>query len=178
MRIPWCVVAIGLAVLVGCDSENGQVGDGESRELFASSLTELNAKTQAHEGLFQISQADWDLDQDAGKIKFTSPDGKIVTAPAQVAGTFDTADSTWLWSWDNPSIDEKLTAHALLAKDFGGGHGPDELIRRKFKTTEDWCWKYTAVTCKLGKYEGAYRARSDGTIVFVTFGEVTIEKPQ
>ena len=177
MRIQSVVIAVAASTLCGCQGEGGLVGDQESRELFASSMEELTAKMEAHEKLFQIDKAAWELDQDAGTITFTSPDGTVATAPAQVVGTYNTADKTWLWSWDNPSIDEKLTAHARLAKDFGGRHGPDELIRRKFETTEDWCWKYTAVTCKLGNHQGAYRGPSGNTLVFITFGDVAATKP-
>jgi hypothetical protein len=178
MPIALLIFAFTLPLISGCKGEGGQVGDQESRELFASSMKELEAKTAAHETLFQIGKADWELDQDAGTITFTSPDGTVATAPAQIVGTFNKTDSTWLWAWDNPSIDEKLTAHARLAKDFGGGHGPGALIQRKFKTTEDKCWEYTAVTCKLGKHQGAYRGPADDTLVFITFGDVTIQKPQ
>jgi Family of unknown function (DUF6882) len=98
----------------------------------------------------------------------------LATAPAKIAGTFNNADSTWLWAWDNPSIDEKLTDRARLAKDCGGSHGPAQLLHRDFKATEDECWEYTAVKCKLGNYQGAYRGPSDGTIVFITFGKPTV----
>jgi hypothetical protein len=178
MRICLLILFITVVALGGCKGEGGQVGDEKSRELFASSMKELTEMTAAHEKLFQISRANWDLDQDAGTITFTSPDGTVATAPAQIVGTFNKADDTWLWAWDNPSIDEKLTANARLAKDFGGGHGPAQLIQRKFKSTEDKCWEYAAVTCKLGNHKGVYRGPADDTLVFITFGDVTLHKQQ
>lgn len=86
----------------------------------------------------------------------------LATAPAQNVCTFNKADSTWLWAWDNPSSDEKLTAHVRPAKDFGGSHGPAQLLEGKFKIIE------------VRRYQGAYRGPSDGTIVFITFGEPTV----
>ena len=62
-------------------------------------------KTAAHDGTWQLGKADWDIDQDAGTIVFTSPKGITATCPVQVIGTFNTEDDTWLWGWDHPSVD-------------------------------------------------------------------------
>jgi len=122
--------------------------------------------------------ADWQLDQDKGEIVFTSPQGIVATAPAQIAGTYNTDDSTWLWAWDNPSIAEQLTAHATLARQYGERRGIAEPTTRKLNITEDKAWELAALTCKLGNDQGAYRGPSDQTMVFITFGEVTLEKQQ
>ena len=72
----------------------------------------LQALTAAHEGLWQISRAAWSVDQDAGKITFTSPSGIVATAPVQIVGSYNTQDRTWLWGWDNSSLHAPLTEHA------------------------------------------------------------------
>jgi len=114
----------------------------------------------------------------AREIVFTSPQGIVATAPAQIAGTYNTDDSTWLWAWDNPSIAEQLTAHATLARQYGERRGIAEPTTRKLNITEDKAWELAALTCKLGNDQGAYRGPSDQTMVFITFGEVTLEKQQ
>ena len=46
----------------------------------------------------------------------------------------------------------------------------------KLVTTEDKAWEMTALTCKLGGYQGAYRGPAGQTMVFITFGEVQLQK--
>src|SRR4051812_28372015 len=72
----------------------------------------LQTLTAAHDGMWQIGQAAWSVDQDEGTIKFTSPRGMIATAPVQFVGSYNTQDGTWLWAWDNPSLEAPLTEHA------------------------------------------------------------------
>ena len=64
----------------------------------------LKVQTEAHESAWRISEADWQIDQDAGTIVFTTRRGLRVTSPAQIIGTHDSADGTWMWAWANPSI--------------------------------------------------------------------------
>ena len=144
--------------------------------MVARSVEELRIKTASFDRLFQIGEADWQLDQDKGEIVFTSPQGLVATAPAQIAGTYNTDDSTWLWAWDNPSIAEPLAAHAQLVRQYGQRRGIGELTTRKLQITEEKAWELAALTCKLGNYQGVYRGPAEPTLVFITFGEVTLQK--
>src|SRR4051794_25654185 len=58
--------------------------------LLDRSMEELRIKTAAHDGIWQLSEADWDIDQDAGTITFTSPKGMTAVASVQIIGTFNT----------------------------------------------------------------------------------------
>src|SRR4051794_21679031 len=113
-------------------------------------MEELRAKTAAHDGLWQLSEADWDIDQDAGTIVFTSPKGVVATCPVQIVGTFNTEDDTWLWGWDHPSVDPALQEHARLCLAYGEKHGIDVLTSQKLAdSSEDDGWQFTALACKL-----------------------------
>jgi hypothetical protein len=144
--------------------------------MVARSMEELRIKTASFDRLFQIGEADWELDQDKGEIVFASPGGIVATAPAQIAGTYNTDDGTWLWAWDNDSIVETLAAHAKLVREYGGKRKIAELTTRKLKITEEKAWELAALTCKLGDYQGVYRGPAGATMVFITFGEVKMEK--
>jgi hypothetical protein len=144
--------------------------------MVARSMEELRIKTASFDRLFQIGEADWELDQDEGEIVFTSPGGIVARAPAQIAGTYNTDDGTWLWAWDNASIAEALAAHAKLVREYGGKRRIAELTTRKLKITEEKAWELAALTCKLGNDQGVYRGPAGSTMVFITFGEVTTEK--
>ena len=72
-------------------------------KLLAQSMEELRLKTQAHDGTWHLSEADWSVDQDEGQIVFDHK-GTSATAPVQIVGTFNTEDSTWLWGWEHPAV--------------------------------------------------------------------------
>ncbi|HEX2134546.1 MAG TPA: hypothetical protein VHG30_01385 [Microvirga sp.] len=139
---------------------------------------ELRHKTRTAVDLFQIDQARWDVDLDAGTIVFTSPKGIVATAPVQVVGTLNSGDSTWLWGWANPSLPEAVTRHAQIVRDYGEKHRIRELTERKFEvdTDESDCWRFAAVACYLGEAQGAYRGPSGNVRVFLTYGTVSVKK--
>ena len=120
---------------------------------------ELRHKTRTAVDLFQIDQARWDVDLDAGTIIFTSPKGLVATAPVQVVGTLNSVDSTWLWAWANSSLPEPVTRHAQTVREYGRKHHITELTERKFAVDEDEsdCWRFADVACYLGEAQGAYR---------------------
>ena len=177
-----------LLILGGCrdrkpETKTGvtvNTGDKEDElphaTMVARAMEELRIKTASFDRLFQLGRADWQLDQDTGIIEFTSPKGLVATAPAQIVGSFNLDDKTWLWSWDNPSVEPALTAHAKLTQRYGQQRGIPELTTRKMVTTEEKAWEMTALTCKLGGYQGAYRGPAGQTMVFITFGDVQLQK--
>jgi hypothetical protein len=141
------------------------------------SIEELKLKTDAHRkawGLDRISG--WDLSQDSGDLVFSLADGLKATAPAQIIGTYDSEDHTWLWAWANSSIEDKLKADALKVRKYGGEHQIDKLTQRKWTGTEDDAWAMVALAVKLCGRQGAYRGPAGPTKVFIAFGEVTLSK--
>ena len=43
--------------------------------------------------------------------------------------------------------------------------------------TEEQAWEFTAVAARLGDANGAYRGPAGTTLVFMTFGQVSLSKP-
>ena len=141
------------------------------------SLDELKLKTDAHREAWGIDQAKrWDLNQEAGELVFSFADGMKAVAPAQIIGTYNTKDHTWLWAWDNPSIDDKLKADSIKVRKYGEEHHVDRLTQRKWVGTEDDAWAIVAVTVKICGEQGAYRGPAGATLVFIAFGEVELTK--
>ena len=145
------------------------------RRLVEKALNHLGTLTAAHEETWQLGKADWNVDQDAGTIIFTS-EGLQATAPVQLVGTYDTEDGTWLWGRDNPTIDAALMEHSRRMLDYGRTHAIADLTTPSFACSEERCWELTAVTCLLCEAQGAYRGPAGTTMVFMTFGEVTLSK--
>lgn len=145
--------------------------------LLAQSLAELRLKTDAHDGTWQLGECSWNVDQSAGTIIFTRPDGMMITCPVQIIGTYNTLDGTWLWAWDHPSVVPALQDHAWAVRAYGEAQGIERLTTRKFICSETEAWELTALSCKLCEAQGAYRGPAGTALVFMTFGTVTLNAP-
>jgi hypothetical protein len=139
-------------------------------------MSGLQSMTAAHDGMWQIGQAAWSIDQDAGTINFTSPKGLLATAAVQIVGTYNTHEGTWLWGWDNPSLEAALTEHSRKVRSFGLERGYEVLTSPTLACPESQCWELTALACMLAEAQGAYRGPAGSVSVFVTFGEVKLSK--
>jgi len=143
--------------------------------LLEQSMNELQAKTAAHDAGWRLADSDWSVDQDKGEIVFTPPNGMVAIAPVQIIGTYNSVDGTWLWGWDNPSVDPALQSDALVVRDYGEKHEIEQLTTLKFACTQDDAWLLTALACKLCGAQGAYRGPADTTYIFMTFGDVRLQ---
>jgi len=142
--------------------------------LLEQSMEELGIKTEAHDSIWQLGEADWNVDQDTGEIVFTSPKGMVATCPVQIIGTYNTLDGTWMWGWDNPSVDPALQRAAKRVRRYGKKHGILKLITHKLECTETEAWEFAAFACMLCQGQGAYRGPADTTLVFFAFGAATL----
>lgn len=119
------------------------------------SRDELAEKTRIHTKHWGLGGSErWDADLEQGLIWFTFPDGRIVSAPVQVIGSYNTEDSTWLWAWDNPSVEEPLAQAARLARDFGARHGLEQFTQPEVQCSEDDAWTFTALAVSVSELLG------------------------
>ena len=152
--------------------------ESEFEALLERSMEELRLKTEAHMNGWGLGSTDrWDLDQDDGRLIFTSKT-LVAAAPAQIIGTYSTESETWLWGWEHPSVVPPLQEHARRVREYGERHGIAELTTRKLACTEEDAWRFTALACHLCEAQGAYRGPAGPARVFMTFGEVTLSKPK
>lgn len=144
------------------------------RRQIEKAVNGLAAVTAAHDAAWHLGEADWSLDQDVGNLVFTTPQGMRAVAPAQIIGTYNTQDGTWLWAWDHPSVAPPLTEHARRVLAYGRERGYDRLTTRVLPCTENEAWELTARAFLLCEANGAYRGPADATLVFMTFGELKL----
>jgi hypothetical protein len=139
----------------------------------------LAMQTAAHGSTWHFGEEEtWAADLDTGVLAFSFADGAKAKAQFQVVGTYNTADGTFLWAWDHPSVPEALRKHAALARQWGGRHDLPAFISRKIECTEDDAWGYAAVTNRLANANGVYRGPAGTALFFITFGEVNIERAE
>ena len=167
-----------LALLLMISSGQGRVQrPSDFASLQQMSIEELKLKTEGHVKVWGLDRIErWDLSQHSGQLVFSLPDDLRAVAPAQIIGTYNTEDQTWLWAWANPSIEDKLKIDALKVRKYGEKHHVDKLTKRKWTGTEDDAWAMVALAVKLCDKQGAYRGPAGATHVFIAFGGVTLSK--
>lgn len=145
--------------------------------VFARGKEDLAVKSAYAQRLYNIGGPGgrWDVDLDAGMIRFTDAT-TVASAPVQVIGTYNTKDGTWLWGWDHPSVPPPVAATAKVMKAYGDRHGVKAFTTRKIKCSEGDAWQFAAVASYLTGAQGAYRGPSGSTLVFMTYGTVTLKK--
>jgi len=146
------------------------------KEMLDQSMEHLRLLTVSHSKIWGLGKDEsWNADLKKGLIWWTFSD-KIVEAPIQVIATYSTKNKTLLWGWNHPSVSKKLSKHAELVKKYGLKNNISKLTTVKIKCTENDAWKYTALAVKLADAQGAYRGPAGTTLVFFTFGKISIKK--
>jgi hypothetical protein len=118
------------------------------------------------------------VDQETGRIVFYFRDGKTVSAPVQIVGTFSQQAGSFMWAAENPSMDESLTRASRSAREWAEANGLAEWSNSSFPSSEAEAWEITAVAARLDGAFGAFRAPTDGPIVFLVFGDVEAAREQ
>lgn len=161
----------------------GELSNSESEnkwsnpEFIEASLEGLRIQTSAHMGTWKLGEEDnWGVDMTQGTLTFNFSDGKIVTTKIQIIGTYNTADNTFLWGWEHPSVREDMAEHAQLAKEWGDENNEPLFSEVKVVCSEDDAWKMASVANRLANANGVYRGNSNGTLVYMTMGSLNISK--
>jgi hypothetical protein len=153
-------------------------GGSESPAQFIAAAREgLDLQTSTHAATWHLGEEDnWAADLVAGTITFSLPKQTTGVASIQVVGTYNTADGTFLWGWDHPSVPVPLRAHAELARAWGQKNGMASFTTRSVACNEDDAWGFAAVANRLAAANGVYRGPAGVARVFMTFGEVRLER--
>jgi len=149
----------------------------ELRLLADQGAEQLRILTALHDRGWGLAEASWYLDLDKGTIEFTSVSEIKATCSAQVIGTRNLVDGSWLWAWDHPSVSAPLCVDAQRVRQYGEDRDTQSLLQRKIECTEAGAWRLTALALRLASAQGAYRAPIGNTHVFVTFHSI-FQRPQ
>ncbi len=148
-------------------------------QFIQASMQGLQQQTASHISIWHLGQQKtWDADQETGILTFAFADGSVASANFQIVGTHDMLSGTFLWGWDHPSVLAPLREHAKLTRAWGVENGVAKFTTREVSCSEDEAWEFTAVTTRLAGANGAYRGLAGTTAVFMTFGEVKLERKQ
>lgn len=147
-------------------------------EYLEGSMEGLRLATDAHRNTWHLgSEKTWNVDQNSGILSFCFEDGLVAAAPAQIIGTYDSQQGSFMWGWDHPSVALGMQKSAMKAKAFGQKRGIDELTTHVVSCDHDRAWAYAALAMREASDSGAFRAPANQrTFVFMTFGKVALRK--
>src|SRR6186997_154983 len=112
----------------------------------------IDRTSKAHRERWGLGSAKrWVLDQDIGQIVW-SFDDHVASAPAQILGSWNGKVSSWVWSWDNDSVQAPLCTTAEEVRDL------------------------VAVAFRLAGSTGLYHHYDGVLATYIVFGPVTVEE--
>ena len=137
----------------------------------------LAEQTSAHASTWHLGEEEsWNADLDEGTLCLNLPGSLTASAQIQVVGTYDPNQESFMWGWDHPSVPEPLRSAAVAAKEWGTKHNQVAFTARKVQCSLDEAWSFAAVANRLVSGNGVYRGSAGPAYVFMTFGEVKLEK--
>src|SRR5258705_3117113 len=96
--------------------ENGETP--EFKALIEGGMEGLRLQTEAHQETWGFGKSErWDFSQETGELVFTFPN-MIVRAPAQIIGSFDSQEGSWMWAWANSSIGASLARDSVRVREY------------------------------------------------------------
>jgi hypothetical protein len=148
---------------------NNWVQDDEAwEELLASSVAFLEEQQRILTRDFKLGDHErWDYDQDRGQLTFSNQGKVALICDILFVGSFSKVTGTWLWSWANESVEEKLKAPLLELCEFGEEQGFERLAGAYWEAAEEDAWEMTAVAARFLGAIGAYRAPKDRGFTFM-----------
>jgi len=156
-------------------NERGNTETPEFQTLLDKSMEELRSKTMGHQVGWGFGKADrWSLDLSKRDLLFTFDEGVVATCPAQIVGSLDSSEGSWLWAWANPSIPESLQRDSWRVREYGLQHQIARLTSAEWLCTEEEAWQMAALACKMCEAHGVYRGPAGTAFVFINFGSIVL----
>jgi len=136
----------------------------------------IERTSRAHRERWGLGSAKkWVLDQDDGRIVWSFED-HVASAPAQILGSWNGKVSSWVWSWDNDSVQAPLRTTAEVVRALGVEQGVGALATSPLKLDEVQVRDLVAVAFRLAGCTGLYHHYDGVLATYVTFGPVTVEE--
>ncbi len=117
----------------------------------------------------------WVLDQDIGRVTWSFED-HVASAPAQILGSWNSQVGTFVWSWDNETIQAPLCETAETVRAFGVENGVPALATSPLKLDEGQVRDLVALAFRVGGCTGLYHPFDAQLATYIAFGAVTIEE--
>jgi hypothetical protein len=155
LRIRLLPVFLCVLALAAC----GEMAHEEYVRRLTEAHDTLTARQQRLESRFALGRyRRFDYDQGVALLVFSDGDTAKVVADIQFVGDVSRQDSTWLWSWANPTVEAHLRKSASRARRYGWRYGIWRLKRAHWPADQVDGWEMTSLTAWITNADGAYRA--------------------
>lgn len=115
-------------------------------------------------------ERNYDFDQGTGLLTLKFARGRTIVARAQILGSFDPRDRSFMWAWANPSFLPAMCEDAERAKAEGERLGLAALTIPTQAVVFDNLKPLLALAARTGGADGVYRGMVNGsTSVFMSF---------
>ncbi|MEO8027481.1 MAG: DUF6882 domain-containing protein, partial [Bryobacteraceae bacterium] len=110
-------------------------------------LIRLNDECEQRFRIGSWPRYDYDLDE----ATLTFSDGGVpgVIAEVQAVGSTSHASETWLWSWDNESLNGPSTSRMAAVREYGEVENIDSLTTALLADNEFLGWQMAAIACRV-----------------------------
>lgn len=117
----------------------------------------------------------WVLGQDVGRVTWSFED-HVASAPAQLLGSWNSKVGTFVWSWDNETIQAPLCATAQAVREVGAENGVSALATSPLKLEEGQVLDLVALAFRVGGCTGLFHPYDGQLATYIAFGPVTVEE--
>ncbi len=115
------------------------------------------------------------LDQAQQRIIWSFED-HVASAPAQILGSWNAQVSSFVWSWDNETIQPALRVTAEEVRAFGLENDVPALYTSPLRLDEEQVRDLVALAFRIGGCTGLYHPYDGVLATYIAFGPVTIEE--
>jgi hypothetical protein len=109
----------------------------------------------------------YDWSQETRQIVFSEGGKPKVVADIQFVGSISTITNTWLWAWDNATIEPGLSDAVLKVRQHGQAHAFPHLTIPKWRADETDGWEMASIAAFLLGAKGAYRTPDEIGFTFM-----------
>jgi hypothetical protein len=136
----------------------------------------IHQTTLAHSARWGLGTARrWALDQDTGTIMWSFED-HVASAPVQILGSWNSTVNSFVWSWDNETIQAPLCVTAEKVRGFGAENDVPALTTSPLNLDEGQVRDLVALAFRVGDCTGLYHPFDGKLATYIAFGTVTIEE--
>ncbi|MBB4109718.1 DUF6882 domain-containing protein [Pedobacter zeae] len=118
----------------------------------------------------------WDYDQSTGKLIFSDKGVQKGIIDYEEVGSVSLTSNTWLWAWDNSSIEESVKLQIATVRSFGIKRGFTRLYNAEWSADIVDGWDMAAISAYILKAKGVYRVPSNDNKLFsfMLFKKITV----
>src|SRR5680860_168675 len=150
-------------------------GAMELEKLLTQGRELIDQTTRAHTERWGLGTAQrWALEGD-GRIVWSFED-HVASAPAQILGSWNSQVNSFVWSWDNDTIQAPLCVTAQEVRAFGVENELPALFTSPLNLDEERVRDLVALAVRVGGCTGLYHPVDGPLATYIAFGAVTVEE--